>query len=203
MPDVSERPTLRRRRALRGAVAAAVAVLFASTAHTLSGGHAPPAWLVVSIVVLAAPLCVALIGRRRNLPRLAAAIGAAQLVLHGAFAAIGDAAPAGGPSHGAHHHAPLALDASAFADPAAATMTSGHAIAAVATLLVLAWGERLMVAIARGIRRLLRLPVAPALPSPHVPLPSAPTTAPHAAAVFLDCVSRRGPPTRHASALTA
>lgn len=203
MPDVSERPTLRRLRALRGTVAAAVAVLFASTAHTLSGGHAPPAWLVVAIVVLAAPLCVGLIGRRRTLPRLAATIGAAQLALHGAFAAIGDAAPAGGLGHAAHHHTPLALDASTFADPAAATMTVGHAIAALATLVVLAWGEHLMVAIARGIRRLLRLPVAPMLPSPHAPLPSAPATAPHAAAVFLDCLSRRGPPTRPASALTA
>lgn len=189
-----ERMTERGTRALRGTVAAAVAVLLASTAHTLSGGDAPPFWLVLAVTVLAAPLCVALVGRRRNVTRTAASVVVAQVALHAAFAAVGSAAPTA--LHGAHHHTLVLLDPTV--DPAAATMTLGHAVAAVVTIVLLAWGERMLAAIARGIRRLLRLappsaprttvrPATPVMPSRATP------------AVCAHSVSRRGPPARCAS----
>lgn len=188
-----ERTAERRVRALRGSAAAAIAVLFASTAHTLAGGIAPPAWLVVSVTILAAPLCVALVGRRRSVVRLSAAVITAQVALHTAFAAIGSAAPAAMPA--GHHHLLLPLVASV--DPAAATMSAGHALAAVATIVTLGWGERMLAAIARGIRRLLTLAPQSA-PHPHA-APASFSAPPRAvAAVSGHSVSRRGPPARFA-----
>lgn len=187
----AERMQARRVRVWRGTTAAAVAVLLASTAHTLSGGGAPPLWLVAAVVVLAAPLCVALVGRRRSVIRIAASVAVAQVALHAAFAAVGTTAPAA--LQGAHHHGPLVL-AGGTVDPAATTMTAGHALAALLTVVLLAWGERLLAALARGVRRLLRtqwtataLPVAPA-PTSFSPRLTA------VAATFLLCVIRRGPP---------
>lgn len=187
-------------RALRGSASATIAVLFAATAHTLSGGAAPPPWLVVAVAVLAAPLCTLLVGRRRRLLGLAAAVTLAQFALHAAFAAVGDAVPlVGGP----HHHPAGGVPALA---PAAhtmtlmETMTLGHALAAVVTTVVLAWGERVLAAIARGIRRLFARRAAPRATRP---VGSVATLAPRpmTTSVILLCLSVRGPPARPAPAL--
>ena len=193
-------------RAVRGTVAAGTAVLIAGTAHTLSGGGAPPAWLMVGIAILAAPLCMLLVGRRASRRGLAAAVAAAQLALHAAFAAVGSAAPtaptAGGAhdamaAHAAHTHLlPFLTNTASALDPAASLMTLGHAVAALVTFAALAWGERLLAAVARGILRVLR----PA----RAPRPARPASAPalflprHTAAeaLFLHSVTRRGPPER-------
>ena len=196
-------------RAVRGTVAAGTAVLIAGTAHTLSGGGAPPAWLMVGIAILAAPLCMLLVGRRASRRGLAAAVAAAQLALHAAFAAVGSAAPtaptaptAGGAhdamaAHAAHTHLlPFLTNTASALDPAASLMTLGHAVAALITFAALAWGERLLAAVARGILRVLR----PA----RAPRPARPASAPalflprHTAAeaLFLHSVTRRGPPER-------
>lgn len=201
MTDGTERMTQRRVRALRGTAAAAVAVLFASTAHTLSGGDAPPLWLIVGVTILAAQLCIALVGRRRTLIGLGLAVAAAQLALHAAFAAVGAAAPAAtrGPTLDGHEHVMPMLGVTA-ADPAAATMTLGHVLAALVTFVVLAWGEAVVAAIARGIRHVLaRVPAHATTPPTTTPgLAPAPVHAP--APVFLACVTRRGPPARSALA---
>lgn len=204
MDERVERMRRRRLRALRGAAASAIAVLFASTAHTLSGGDAPPPWLVLAITLLAAPLCMALIGRRRSVVRLAASVGSAQVALHAAFAAVGSATPSvglGAPGHVHDTAAVLGMLGGMPADHATATMTFGHLLAAIATVAVLAWGERLAAAIARGIRRLLRLdPVTVALQPAAVP--GAPIVRLGGiVAAFLECVTRRGPPARRAPAL--
>lgn len=188
-------------RVLRGSAAAAVAVVLAATAHTLSGGEPPPAWLVVAVTILAAPPCTFLVGRRRSLAGLAAAVAAAQLALHGAFAAVGAASPAAGMTpDGAHHHGALLLPALAALDPAATTMGAGHAFAAVATLAVLSWGESLLVTVARGIRRLLAPTATPALPRP-LETRTVFLSRRGAASALLHVVTRRGPPTRLATAV--
>ncbi|MBN9178368.1 MAG: hypothetical protein J0I43_13520 [Microbacterium sp.] len=191
-------------RALRGCAAAAIAVLIASTAHTLSGGEAPPFWLALAVTILAAPVCVALIGprpgRARGLPRLGAAVVAAQLALHGAFAAVGDGAPS--LASAGHHHA---IDLGALVaggQSVAAGMTLGHALAAVLTFVVLAWGERLVAIVARGIRQLLRRTL-PALRPHRAVITSTGHVAPHLTSRLVHCASRRGPPQRLALALTA
>lgn len=196
-------------RALRGSAAAAIAVLIASTAHTLSGGDAPPFWLTFAVIVLAAPICVALVGARparvRGLPRLAAAVIAAQLALHTAFASVGDGGPlASGRGDSAGHHHTIDLGALvSVTSPAAATMTAGHAAAAVLTFVLLAWGERLVASIARGIRELLRRAVPYLPPRPVDLLPAAARPAPHLRSFLVHCARRRGPPRPSALALTA
>lgn len=198
-----EHARVRRVRAVRGTAASAIAVLFAATAHTLAGGHAPPVWLVLGVAVLAAPLCVMLVGRRRSLIGLAAAVGSAQAVLHVLFSLVGDGSGAAAPLAHHVHGLPAIPLASASGGASAATgavslfdavmMILGHASAALVTFAVLAWGEHLAAAIARGIRRLFGR-----MPTPHLRAPVATTTVmvPRCAhvAAFLLCVTRRGPP---------
>lgn len=200
MAEANERRAGRGRRALRGAAASAIAVLFAGAAHTLSGGDAPPLWLMIAVTILATPASVLLVGRRRNLGGLAAAVVAAQSLLHVAFASVGTSDPSmGGFSM---HHAHLSSLTFGPADAAGAVMTAGHLVAAAVTFVVLAWGERMLSALARGIRRLIARPVGfvPLLDA-RIPRISA-RRAPARAATVLRAFSRRGPPTRLASAFT-
>lgn len=178
----------RRLRVLRGSTAASVATVVASTAHTLAGGGAPPFWLLIAVTLLAAPIAVALIGGRRSLTRLAATVAAAQLMLHTAFAAVGSDAPLAG--HG-HVHGLVTLTTAL--SPATAGMTAGHAIAAVVTFVMLATGERMLRALARGIRRLLHVADDVSLPGATARRPVSPRPRLHAAKI-LTSVSRRGPP---------
>lgn len=196
-------------RALRGSTDAACAVLIAGTAHTLSGGGAPPAWLMLAVTILAAPLCTLLVGRRPSRWRLAAAVAAAQLALHATFAAVGGAGPIGAAHdaaamHGVHAmHADLLTllaPAAGGVDPAAAVMTLGHVLAAAITFAALAWGERMLAALARGIRRVLRPPYAPRPARPTSPRAAFLPRRGPAPAFFLHCVTRRGPPARRALA---
>lgn len=189
-------------RAGRGTAGAAVATTVAATAHTLSGGQAPPAWLLLAVIALAAPLAVALTGRRPALWRTSAVVAASQLLLHFAFATVGTAAPAGG--HGGHVHGAAIILGEAPASTAAGLgtalfaldplMIAGHALAAVVTIALVTRGERALATIAAGLRRLAaRVDVAvPLLPA--VPRPVAPARPTPAAAVFLVTLSRRGPP---------
>lgn len=181
----------RQARALRGGAAVAVATVTAATAHTLSGGGAPPFWLLVAVVVLATPLGIALVGRRPALWRIALAVAASQALLHATFAAVGPAAPAMAVGHDHGALLPALGPAVALADPA---MLAGHALAGLVTTALLAYGERMLRALGRGMRRVLRrasarIPVI-AWPEP-VPAPLFRTRLPR---VDLDSLSRRGPP---------
>ncbi|WP_312676314.1 hypothetical protein [Microbacterium sp.] len=184
----------RRARALRGFAAAFVAVVVSATAHTLSGGGAPPAWLLVAVALLATPVAVALVGDRPRPLRLAAAVVLAQAALHLAFAAVGTADPV---ATGHVHGAPVlgtALAAPAHPFHASGGMMIGHAIAAVVTVVLLARGERMLAALGRGIRRLVPRLAAPSL-APRAPrvraLAPMPATRP---ALPPFSLSRRGPP---------
>lgn len=178
----------RRLRVLRGSGAAFVATTIAATAHTVSGGGAPPAWLLLAVIILATPIAATLIGARPSAWRLTAAVAAAQVLLHTAFAAIGTDAPAA--LHG-HSHDLISL--AAVAAPGAASMTAGHLIAAALTIALLATGERMLTALARGIRRHLRVPSVTVRPIAAVVRQDFAHPRPHSALV-LTSVSRRGPP---------
>lgn len=196
MPD---RPTTRHLRALRGTAAAAIATTLASTGHTIGGGTPPPLWLLMAVTVLAAPVSVALVGGRRSFLRLAAAIAAAQIFLHAAFAAVGSLSPLGG---GAHEHPAMPMPMPMLANGGAPhtmghlspAMLCGHILAGLVTIALVAYGEQLLVVIARGIRRLLTRPQA-AVPAvhPRVPVLSPVPRLAHAAR-FLTALTRRGPP---------
>lgn len=185
--------TTRQLRALRGTAAATIATLVAATAHTLSGGGAPHALLVIAVAALAAPPAVWLAGRRAAWWRTAGVIAGAQALFHGAFAVVGDAHPL----TSAHaHHAPTGI-APVVAATAGwnAGMTIGHMIAALVTILAVLRGEQLLRRIARGIRRhlarltaTLPVPVARLRPLTACQAPRRtrrPTTS---------ALSRRGPP---------
>jgi len=181
-------------RALRGSGAAAIATVLASTGHTIGGGTAPALWLIVAVTLLAAPLAVALVGRRRNLPRLAAAVAAAQIALHTAFAVVGDATPAAS----AHGHMSMVAPTMAGPLPAvghlSADMLAGHLVAALITIAAVAYGEQMVAMIARGIRRVLAR-VQQSAPAEHpVPPAFADDVRPDPSAPLLTALTRRGPP---------
>lgn len=182
----------RRARAARGSLAATVATSTAAAAHTLAGAGAPPAWLLVAVTTLAAPLAVWLAGRALSVWRTTAIVALSQSLLHAAFAVVGTATLTVG-----HAHGPLLLPA--VASPAGThaidvPMLLGHALAAVATVLLLLHGERLARGLGRGIRRLLTpVPARIALPR----APRLPTCTAHRTPTTRLCrttLSLRGPP---------
>lgn len=189
----------RQLRTLRGVSAAAVATLVAATAHTLAGGGAPPPAFVASVIVLAAPLAVLLVGRKLSLPRVTAIVLAAQALFHTAFGVISSVPlPAGGTT--GHHHAPAPL---ALSEPTEATtallpqavMLIAHLLAAVVTVLALHRGEHLLRALARGVGRVLqRAAVHPPTEWPRPALPAVAPAHPIALITRFCGVTRRGPP---------
>jgi hypothetical protein len=179
-------------RVVRAGAASAVATLVAAVAHTFSGGEAPPAWLMLAVATLAWPVALVLVGRRPSALRTAAAVAAAQALLHTAFAMVGTRAPDGFAAH-VHHGAPIVLGPGGAIEVDAA-MVVGHVIAAAVTTVLLCHGERMLRAIGRGIRS--ALPV-----TAHTVL--APVTVPRVAHVAAERaplpalrsgLSRRGPP---------
>lgn len=178
-------------RVARGCTATAVATLIAATAHTLSGGGAPPFWLLVAATLLAAPLAVWLVGRTPALWRTATAVAASQALLHTAFAAIGTDAPA---SAARHDHGAVVLGAGSAVAALDPGMVAGHALAALVTTALLAWGERMLRGIGRGLRRLLRRLPDGAAAFPPVPARAVPLSFPAILRVHLASLSRRGPP---------
>ncbi|WP_127472679.1 hypothetical protein [Microbacterium sulfonylureivorans] len=193
--------TPRHVRALRGAAAAWIATIVAATSHTLAGGGAPAPALVGVLGILASPLAIALVGRRLSAWRVGTSVLAAQALFHVSFALTAGVDPTAATGH--VHHA--TLDASA--GPATGIlpdipMLLAHALAAVATMLALYGGERMLRALGRGIRSILRRAGDPA-PAPVVLLRLAAVTTRviRSLGVVLSDVSRRGPPSSVIAAL--
>lgn len=185
----------RHSRALRGTASAAVATWIAAVSHTLGGGVFPAPALLLVVTALAAPLAVALAGRRLGLGRLALTVVGTQVLLHVAFAATAGLDPAAPSRH--VHSGPLPLGggfASVIPDPG---MAVAHVFAAVLTIAVLHRGEQALRAIARGVRRVLGRPTVqtsnPFVTRP-VRLPARAVAVPRPLR-FTTVVSRRGPPT--------
>lgn len=157
----------RQLRALRGAAAATVAVIFAGVSHTAAGGSAPAWWLLASVAILSWPIATLLTSRGLGRIGLGAAVVLAQLLLHVVFAA------AGGLSPGAvvpHHHGPAdasmagdlilsgthALGTAGHGLVPDAPMLIAHLVAAAAAYLLLSHGESLIARIAGWVEALLR-----------------------------------------------
>ena len=185
--------TPRHVRALRGAAAAWIATIVAATSHTLAGGGAPAPLLVGVLGILASPVAIAFIGRRLSAWRVGVAVAVSQALFHIAFALTAGADPAG---VGGHVH-DLRLDAPTTAGGVLpdGPMLAGHLLAAAATMLALYSGERMLRALGRGIRSLLRRAAAPpTLPVASVRTVPGAVVAARAAGVVLSDLSRRGPP---------
>ncbi|NLP83752.1 hypothetical protein HF576_07825 [Microbacterium sp. CFH 90308] len=178
-------------RAVRGTAAAAVATVVAATAHTLAGGGAPAPLLVAAVAILGSPFATALIGRRLSPWRVASAVLVSQVLFHVAFAITAGADPGATAGHHAHH---LALPGTSAAVLPDGPMTVGHVLAAIATVLALYFGERMLRALGRGIRSLFARARAIA---PRPPVPRLVATVPRPLPrlrIVLSGLSRRGPP---------
>ncbi|MCW3493946.1 hypothetical protein [Microbacterium sp. SSM24] len=185
--------TPRHVRTLRGAAAAWVATIVAATSHTLAGGGAPAPLLVAVVGILAWPIGIALVGRRLSVSHIASAVVASQLLFHVAFAVVAGADPSAAAGH-VHH---LVLDGGGLTVALVpdAPMLLAHALAAVATLLGLYGGERMLRALGRGIRSVVqRSDVVPLAPRTVVRSALAHFSLAPARGVVLSDLSRRGPP---------
>lgn len=129
----------------RGLVATSFAILFAALSHVAAGAPSPSLFAIAVTVVVALPLSIALAGVRLSFARLATVVLASQALFHFSFALIG--APAARPSVGSEHlsHSMDTMSVGVGASPeptSSFTMWFAHALAAAATIVVLAFGER-------------------------------------------------------------
>ena len=134
--------TPRHVRALRGAAAAWIATIIAATSHTLAGGGAPSPVLIAVLGVLASPVAIALVGRRLSVWRVGTAVAVSQGLFHTAFAMTAGVDPTGLRGH--VHDVQLVGGTSTAGVLPDGGMLVGHLIAAVATLVVLYHGERML-----------------------------------------------------------
>ena len=182
-------------RAVRAGGAASIATLTAAAAHTLGGGTPPAPWLVVAVTLLAWPVALLIVGARPSALRTATAVAAAQALLHSAFALVGDAAPRSAALAGHHHGTALLGPVTGTSMPLDAAMLTGHVIAAILTAVAVCHGERMLRAVARGIRELLRPAAIVVLqPTPTVPAAATSSTRGPRPRLILADLSRRGPP---------
>lgn len=188
-------------RAWRGLAAAAFATFIATLSHSVAQGELAPLIGVVIAFTLAAPVCVALAGRRMSWLRLSLAVVLSQAAFHGLLmVGVGGGtssalAPTG--PHGAHL---AGLDASATVHAMSAHtdawMWIAHAAAAALTVLAFGKGEQ-------AVRLLLTLVTRRLVPWRSIALP-APLRVPRLHGfgrllaapgfVLLSVVQRRGPP---------
>lgn len=190
----------RQLRALRGAAAAAIAVLLAAVSHTIGGGVAPSALILIGVAALAWPITTALVGRRLSPAGLAAAVVTAQAALHVVFAftsSIGAAGASLAQAATSHQHGQLLLggaDSVAQVVLPNAPMLAAHAAAAVASFVLLFGGERMLRTVAAWTLRLLgrATPAAPAVFS--VPRATFADALAPAVRLVRGVFHRRGPP---------
>ena len=140
---------------------------------------------------------MAFAGRRLSAWRTGATVAVSQILLHFAFVLTAGADPT--LSIGHDHHGPAALDPVMAASMSgllpAPSMLAAHLAAAAVTVAVLWWGERMLTALAGGIRTLfsrMREVVPPARAA--LPRVSFRRPAGRRAGVALSSLSRRGPP---------
>ncbi|WP_022882114.1 hypothetical protein [Gryllotalpicola ginsengisoli] len=196
--------TERHQRAIRGMLAATLAVFVAALFHVAGGGAVPGTLGVIVSLAFAVPASVLLTGPRPAMWRLAASVVVSQVAFHVLFSLgqpsavrlIGDARMAGMPGMGLSVSGASA-QASVASPAAQAAMWVGHAAAALVTIAALRHGERVlarMLALAAlGLRRALDLVQARPLPRPRFTLCPAPRAA-RTPALLLGMLRHRGPP---------
>ncbi len=193
----------RAQRLARGWLVGLVATTIAAVSHSLAGGYRPDILGFGVALIFAGMLGTAVIGTKPSLPRLAVAVGGAQLAFHLLFSLLGSGGgmtSVGSPSGMADMSAPVVAPVMAgdthFAD---SWMWAAHAIAAVLTILFLRHAELAMWSMLTRLGRVLatRLTVAPAPVSSEAPapMPAWPTVVlPPVERLLIASASRRGPP---------
>lgn len=171
----------------------------AAGGHLAGGGALPePAILFALCALTVLPVSV-LTKFRLSFPVLTGLLGAGQAWLHWAFHALSAAAPAGSPvlSGHAQHSSGFPVDSfgAATSDDAGDwQMFAAHAVATLATAVVLAGSEQALWVLAAWLRPLVRLPLPWAIVPARVPGPcTAPVGLPRDQLVRR-MPARRGPP---------
>jgi len=136
-------------------LAATFATLIASLSHALAGGGTPSTLSLAISLAFSALVCVALTGRELSAGRMSLAVVISQFAFHGLFSSLGGATGGGHTGvalvggHGTHAATSTLLDTTNFLETStvAAHHTDGwmwaaHALAALATIAVLRFGER-------------------------------------------------------------
>lgn len=159
----------------RAAVVSGATVFLAAGAHAMAGGSLPDPLIVAGLLAIAALPAVWLCGRKVSPAAMIAVLGAGQLVLHEAFGVLSQSsatAPALAPTAGhVHVLGPIAGHAvGAAGHSEGAGMLLAHALATLATALLLARGEAALWALGDWLRPLVRVLALPAI----VPAPTAP-----------------------------
>ncbi len=139
-------------RLVRGAVAATLATFVALFAHVVAGGEMPALIGVLVPLLLSITVCTLLAGRRLSVVRLTASVGVAQLLFHTLFVLGSGSSPHSAAS--SHHLDPAVtasiLDAessSMHSHGTGAGMWIGHGVAALVTVAVLYFAERMLLAL--------------------------------------------------------
>ncbi|SDH57478.1 hypothetical protein [Agrococcus jejuensis] len=169
----------RQARALRGVVVASLATFAALLSHVSAGGAMPGPVGIVVPLTLAIFASVLLSGAVHSLWRLVPSVAASQLLFHALFV-LGTPTASLGVSGHAHHASDADLSAALAASSGGAAMTHAmhadatmwlhHAIAAAATIALIARGERALARLAAFaffvLRRLVvvLVPVRPTAP---------------------------------------
>ncbi|GAA2176544.1 hypothetical protein GCM10009846_30760 [Agrococcus versicolor] len=160
-------------RALRGLVVALLATFAALLSHVSAGGAVPGLVGIVVPTVLAILACVLLSGRVHSLWRLIPSVAASQLLFHALFVLGTPAASlaTSGAGHAGHSDAQMAAALAAAPTAASAhamhgdgTMWLHHALAAIATIALIARGERALARLASFAFFVLRRLVAVLVP---------------------------------------
>ncbi|MBX3089057.1 MAG: hypothetical protein KF772_00540 [Cryobacterium sp.] len=164
-------------RVVRGGIAALVSVFVAAFSHAVAGGQFPGIGGLLLSLALSTLVCIALAGRKLRLASLSASVLLSQGMYHWLFGGMPDSAisTSVAPQLGHSHLAGSSLPVGAAHAHTSTEMLIAHVLAAVVTVLALAFGERAMLAIARVAGRFLiphlaraidpELPAAPAHPA--------------------------------------
>jgi hypothetical protein len=191
-------------RTVRGLIAALVATFVAAVSHSTADGVPAPLIGILLALLFAAPVCIALAGRRLSWIRLSIAVGLSQVAFHGLLLiGVGSGSGSVTPGVGAHLHGTelagalgsTAVDAghALHLQPA---MWVAHAIAAVLTVLALGRGEQALRALLAltGWNLVARLLTASPTPAHRVPSARGVVVPVLRSHHVLTVVSRRGPP---------
>lgn len=186
--------TTRQLRLLRAAAATSTATTLAAVSHTIAGGMPPHPLLVLALSILLVPLAAMLIGRRPSAIRTALTVVVSQLVFHVLFQVLAGSLTDAAVPVGSHAHHVVALGPAVSAVAPDAPMLVSHALAALATTVLLWHGERMLRGIA-GWARARLLPVLPVLPvRPRLRLMPASVSVTTSLTPLGSVVTRRGPP---------
>lgn len=186
-------------RVARGTAAATVALFIAAFSHDLAGGPLPGVAGITLCLAFSILVCIALVGRRMAKTRLAASIAASQAMYHWVFGTLGTSTIPTGPTLGHVHNAPIEFGPAASNVHDGSDMFVAHFIAAIATFIVLAFGERSIAATARYARSIARSlftapPDAHVSENPSLGLPGRQVSLPTARRVDHSGLRHRGPP---------